>query len=319
MHKTKIDWADATWNPITGCKHECPYCYAKQMTKRFSGDVRMNLTAGGRFHRHEGKEDLLVLEKPFPTRQNRSLAYPFGFLPTYHRYRLNDLAKWKNGVNIFVCSMADLFGEWVPEDWILEIFQKCREHPQHNYLFLTKNPRRYEDLKNKGFLPRGSNFWYGTTVTKVDDEYFHHGGYQSFLSLEPLEADIGDFLSQGSAYLSVYWLIVGAETGKRKGKVAPQKEWIENIQKVAKYSGVPVFMKDSIRDLMGEEFRQELPTGLVENRPSPKLSANCLECKANFRKADMTAILSRSGRQRSTKTLGYVCQDCLKEMLERWT
>ena len=66
---------------------------------------------------------------------------------------------------IFVGSMADLFGRWVPDDWIEQVFDACRRAPRHTYLFLTKNPQRYCDLASAGKLPTEPNFWYGTTIT----------------------------------------------------------------------------------------------------------------------------------------------------------
>ncbi|MFI3254415.1 MAG: DUF5131 family protein [Eubacteriales bacterium] len=317
MHKTKIDWADATWNPLTGCFHQCPYCYAEKMSKRFSGDVRLNLTQTEHYQK-EG--ELYTLEKPFPARNGQALIYPFGFAPTYHKYRLDDLDKWKNGVNIFVCSMADMFGAWVPEEWILEIFRKCQEHPQHNYLFLTKNPKRYQELDNKNLLPQESNFWYGTSITNNTadqnvEDWFRTLTYPTFLSIEPIMGEIDMYLS---IFYDVDWIIVGAESGNRKGKVKPEKEWIDHIAEHCKSENIPLFMKGSLEELMGRDFTTEFPSLLKSNRPSQKLSACCLECQKNLRKADMTAILSREGRQRSTNTEGYVCEECFGKLREGW-
>ncbi len=55
------------------------------------------------------------------------------------------------------------------------------------------------------------------------------------------------------------WVIIGAETGNRKGKVVPKKDWVMKIAEECEYSGIPVFMKESLRDLMGDDFRQEFP------------------------------------------------------------
>ena len=54
--------------------------------------------------------------------------YPYNFTPTLHRYRLNEYRDRK-GRNIFVCSMADLFGDWIPDSWIEEEIGRasCRE------------------------------------------------------------------------------------------------------------------------------------------------------------------------------------------------
>ena len=95
MQKTKIEWCDMTWNPVTGCKLGCPYCYAAKLARRF------------------GKS----------------------FEPEFHSERLAQPAQIKKPQNIFVCSMADLFGEWVPDEWIKAVFDACAAAPQHRYLF----------------------------------------------------------------------------------------------------------------------------------------------------------------------------------------
>ena len=55
------------------------------------------------------------------------------------------------------------------------------------------------------------------------------------------------------------WVIIGAETGNRKGKITPKRKWVENIVEAAQLTGMKVFMKESLRELMGNEFRQEMP------------------------------------------------------------
>ncbi|MCL2461960.1 MAG: phage Gp37/Gp68 family protein, partial [Defluviitaleaceae bacterium] len=79
--------------------------------------------------------------------------YPFYFKPTFHRYRLGEPARMKKPKNIFVCSMADMFGDWVPDEWIKAVFEACEAIPRHRYLFLTKNPARYKALAMAGKLP----------------------------------------------------------------------------------------------------------------------------------------------------------------------
>ena len=129
--KTKIDWADATWNPVTGCLHGCEYCYARRIARRF-GDISCD---DGQLH---------VQAKNVNSYEDavHSGPYPFGFSPTFHRNILSDPKHWKKPRTIFVCSMADLFGEWVPDEWIRAVFEACEAAPQHRYIFLTKNPAR---------------------------------------------------------------------------------------------------------------------------------------------------------------------------------
>lgn len=150
MEKTRIDWADSTWNPVTGCQHGCPYCYARTLTHRFSDN-----TESGQLH---------VLNEPVLDETGRKTAYPYGFDPTFHKYRL-DTYRNKAGRKIFVGSMCDLFGSWIPNEWIREILKECKKAPQHTYMFLTKNPERYKEF----MLSYSENMWFGTTITSASD------------------------------------------------------------------------------------------------------------------------------------------------------
>ena len=259
---TKIDWCDASWNPVTGCEHGCEYCYARRMAKRYSYEGQ-TLDAPCELQRvwiedRKGLEPgLHVLRYAVQLKDNgRIVPYPFGFAPTFHRYRLDIPARWKRPRTIFVCSMADLFGAWVPEEWIKAVFDACEKAPQHRYLFLTKNPRRYIDLADKGLLPMDSNFWYGSTVTTPEKEFFFCKGIHTFVSIEPI---LEPFTELGRTDCFVDWVIVGAETGNRKDKVIPEKAWIDELAGQCSRVGVPIFMKSSIEDLMGGDFRQEYP------------------------------------------------------------
>lgn len=139
MIKTKIEWSDSTWSPVTGCYHPCPYCYARSTANRFKG---CDCAAGG-----ETDENVVYLKERLTVTSKdgvvRNAAYPFGFTPTFHEYRLNDPLTKGFGKTIFVCSMADLFGDWVPDEWIKKVFDACKAASGHRYLFLTKNPARY--------------------------------------------------------------------------------------------------------------------------------------------------------------------------------
>lgn len=106
MNRTKIEWTDFTWNPVTGCLHGCPYCYARAVSKRF-----------GR-----------------------------SFAPQLHSNRLGAPAARKKPAIIFVGSMADLFGDWVDSVWIRAVLEVVRRCPQHTFQFLTKNPERLEEF-----------------------------------------------------------------------------------------------------------------------------------------------------------------------------
>lgn len=221
--KTKLSMFDSTWNPVTGCLHGCEYCYARTIATRFSN----------------------------------TKAYPKGFEPMLWEDRLDIPKRWTKGRMIFVCSMADLFGEWVPDEWIEKVFDACKAAPQHTYFFLTKNPSRYEKLKDKGILPDLPNFWFGSSVTKQHDEFVWFERFSNwFLSIEPLLEDLGEYISEHKPG----WIIIGAETGNRKDKVVPEKKWIDSV--TSQLPGVPVYMKSSLLPVMGEEnMRREFPAG----------------------------------------------------------
>lgn len=244
MNKTKIDWCDSTWNPVTGCLHGCEYCYARVIAERFGGKQKY--------------ANIFDESEPVRDSDGKALAYPNSFSPTFHRYRLSDYIG-KQGRNIFVCSMADLFGDWVPESWIEEVFKACEKAPQHNYLFLTKNPARYVELiKNTDFFVKtGSNMWFGYSYTGKECKQWWHPDYNIFASVEPMLEPIDIPWCK--------WLIVGAETGQRKDKVVPDRAWIESLLEECRKYGIPIFMKSSLADIWGEPLIQEFPKELKDN------------------------------------------------------
>ena len=174
--KTKIDWCDSTWNPVTGCLHGCEYCYARKIAKRFGGasETHNNECCHECQWITEGTGEIHDLDEPVYDFDNgRNAPYPFDFDPTFHRYKLDEPQRWKKPRTIFVCSMADLFGKWVPDAWIREVFEACEAAPQHRYLFLTKNPERYMELASNGVIAKDqSNFWFGSTETAPEMPLF---------------------------------------------------------------------------------------------------------------------------------------------------
>jgi protein gp37 len=184
MNKTAIEWCDYTWNPITGCLHGCPYCYARKIAERFKG----------------------------------SKAWPQGFTPMFHPERLNDPVKMKKPQAIFVCSMADLFGEWVPDTWINLVMDACTAAPWHTYIFLTKNPKRYLTIPGIYFT---KNHWFGATVTNQADVNQRIHWLQrlpegnTFISFEPLLGVISHLDLIGSPFNKepdIKQVIIGAQT-----------------------------------------------------------------------------------------------------------
>lgn len=269
MNKSKIEWCDMTWNPVTGCLHNCPYCYAAKIANRF-GTCESNSD-----YVPESVKEILTKDHGVIVELDERLPgepYPYDFAPTFHRYRLDEPSRKTRSRKIFVCSMADLFGEWVPDEWQLEVYKACGKADWHKYLFLTKNPKAYSKVFYRSELDYRHNFWLGTTVT--DDKNFNKRGFElfeftgadqkrhanRFLSIEPLLGEISDKVLSNVQFID--WVIIGAETGNRKGKVIPEKKWIDNIVSGCHEAGVPVFMKNSLKDLMGDDFIQEWPEGL---------------------------------------------------------
>jgi len=263
MNHTKIDWCDMSWNPITGCLHGCDYCYASKHAKRFEG---YDTQYGASFELYN---DLYTLEKPLyktlanaqpPDNKSRAM-YPFGFEPTFHRYRLheNGLAEEKTPQTIFVGSMCDMFGSWVPDGAIEQIFDVCASAPHHRYMFLTKNPTRYHKLMIKGLLPKGDNFWFGFSATNQEMiEWVNLRcswlDRNTFVSVEPIHGPVDLSIER-----RIRWVIVGAETGPGADKHRPQRGCIEGIADACLATGTPLYMKGNIADVWGAELIQEFP------------------------------------------------------------
>jgi protein gp37 len=228
MNKSKIEWCDYTWNPVSGCLHGCEYCYAHRIAQRF----------GNRYMPYG--DGVNVLNEPFDGERGID-PYPYGFEPTFHKYRLDEPQQVKKPSKIFVVSMGDLFGDWVPDEWIEEVFKTCEKAPQHTYMFLTKNPYRYLQLHIREKLPKASNCWYGTTLTGQGRLPFNCLDFkQNFVSIEPLLGDVSDKLP----FTNIQWVIVGAQTGP--GAVPPKPEWVQSIIDQCRCAKVPIFLKDNL-------------------------------------------------------------------------
>lgn len=320
MNKSRIEYVDHTWNPITGCRHECGYCYARKMAERFAGDVRLNKMAKKDYSltaATDGGKDLYVLDKPMINETGKALVYPFGFEPTFHRYRIDILDTLKMGNNIFVGAMAEIFGEWVPTAWMDEIMDACLKRPQHNYLFLTKNPKRYEQYGVPTML---DNMWYGTSVTKNEELKRLEKlplRCHVFVSIEPLLEDME--IEDSKIFKNIDWMIIGAETGRRKNKVIPRIEWIKKILDMA--GSIPVFMKDSLIPIIGEKnMRREYPIELqkkdISSKMRKKLYGTCACCKSYQKKSDMITLLARSKRGEQPKQFAFMCKKCFQKFCE---
>lgn len=216
-----IDWAHYSWNPVTGCSFGCPYCYARDLTNHYPK------------------------------------AFPNGFKPTFHPERLLDPVNSKlpkEGVsgnrNVFVCSMADLFGPWVPQDWIDQVMDACSKAQAWTYIFLTKNPERLIGIN----WPK--NAWVGTTIDcqdrissalpvfkELNEHQFRPGAL--FVSCEPMNERL-DFGAHG---LEVFdWVIVGGRSKSSRMKAfQPEKAWVDSLHEAARKSGCMIYDKPNLK------------------------------------------------------------------------
>jgi protein gp37 len=212
---SKIEWTDATWNPVRGCTKispGCAHCYAETFAERFRG------VPG---HPYEQGFDLkLVPEK---------VAEPL---------------RWSKPKMIFVNSMSDLFHEDVPDTYILKVAQVMQTADWHTYQVLTKRSERLRDLlrtklRDAGLAP---HIWWGVSV-----ENKKHGlprikhlraapARVRFLSIEPLLEDLGEIDLEG-----IHWVIVGGESGP--GARPMEREWVVSIRDQCRRAKVPFFFK----------------------------------------------------------------------------
>ena len=238
MNHTKIDWAEYSWNPVTGCKHGCDYCYARRIAERFHGTD--------------------------------------GFKPTFHPERLSEPATIKKPSRIFVCSMADLFGDWVPDEWIVRVFEACDKAPQHTYLFLTKNPSRYyfnalQDYHGHGYRDDEKppqNWWFGATMTDCNDNLtgellrtVHDRGGHTWASAEPLLDDLANCKPWFPWFID--WLVIGAMTGPGSKDRQPKKEWVDSLSSAALQRSIPLFQKQSLAKFFDGKTIQEYPVAMI--------------------------------------------------------
>ena len=201
--------------------------------------------------RYNSPEVLMYIDTPYLKSTRKSGRLYSHEMDGEQHGKLLKLLKESQAKVVLVCSMADLFGEWVLEEWIEEVFEACKKAPQHRYLFLTKNPERYISLAKAGILPEEDNFWYGSSAPTQDSPFWWSDYHNTFVSIEPMREEFkcarhgGDFAQK--------WIILGAMTGPGGKRHSPMREWVENIVEVARASGTPVFMKDSLLPIMGEE------------------------------------------------------------------
>jgi protein gp37 len=207
---SKIEWTEATWNPITGCtkvSSGCKNCYAERMSHRLKAMGNPN--------------------------------YANGFDLTIHKDSFDIPLHWKKPRMIFVNSMSDLFHEDVPKDIIIDLIDIMRKAERHTFQVLTKRSGRLKEIDK--FISWPENVWVGVSVENKNVLFRVHDLLETnskikFLSLEPLLGPIPKLPQKG-----VDWVIVGGESGP--GARPMNKEWVQDIRDQCKSSNTPFFFK----------------------------------------------------------------------------
>ncbi|MEX2299559.1 MAG: phage Gp37/Gp68 family protein [Bryobacterales bacterium] len=212
---SKIEWTDATWNPVRGCTKispGCKHCYAERFAERFRG----------------------VKGHPFEQ----------GFDPRLVPTKLGEPLRWSAPKMIFVNSMSDLFHEAVPLSYIEKVVATMQIANWHTYQVLTKRSERLRDLLC-GPLRQAANhahIWWGVSVEDREYGLPRIVDLQStpaavrFLSVEPLLEDVGELPLDG-----ISWVIVGGESGP--GARPMKEEWVLSIRKQCTAAKIPFFFK----------------------------------------------------------------------------
>lgn len=268
---SKIEWTDATWNPVRGCSKVspgCKHCYAETFSERFRGVKN---------HPFEQGFDLrLVAEK------------------------LEEPLRWKTPRRVFVNSMSDLFHEGVPDEYIVRVAEVMMQANRHTYQVLTKRSERMRGLLDSklSFTAQAAHIWWGVSVEDRKYGVPRIGHLQAakvavrFLSVEPLLEDIGELDLCG-----IHWVVVGGESGMSARPF--DIGWPRSILRQCQEQRVPCFIKQLGRrpmagttplrpkDAKGGDW-SEWPSDLrvrdypaVTTTPSPE-PGRCAGVKSNF-------------------------------------
>ncbi len=225
-----IEWTDATWNPVVGCRKVsagCEHCYAERMAKRLAAMARADLEEG----RNPGKKATYLEVIGSDGKWNGKVVLD--------EIALDQPLGWRAPRMIFVNSMSDLFHVDVPLDFIQRVFEVVRRCPQHTFQVLTKRPERASELSPNLEWP--ANLWMGTSVedSRVVKRVGHlqeTDAHVRFLSVEPLLGPIPNLPLR-----LIHWVIVGGESGP--GARPMEKEWVRQLRDQCLSKGVAFFFK----------------------------------------------------------------------------
>jgi protein gp37 len=240
QENNSIEWAQWSWNPVTGCEHNCPYCYARDI----ANDPKMAKVYPHRFE---------PAFRPLTVLAPRSMKVPKE-AETDTRYR-----------NVFTCSMADLFGRWVPKEWIETVLREIRAAPQWNFLCLTKFPKRMAEFD----IP--SNAWMGTTVDLQARVPNAEAAFEKikagvrWLSVEPMLEPLK------FKHLERFnWMVIGgASRSSETPEWKPPMGWVIDLVGQAREAGVKVYFKTNLlgKRLLELPFDAPIP-GETEGPPA---------------------------------------------------
>jgi len=217
-----IEWAEKSWNPISGCENKCPYCYARGIYRRFKKS----------------------------------------FKPEFHPDRIHEPQSLEKPSRIFVCSVSDLWGKGIKPEWRQTVFDVMRKTSLyrnaiqwHTYFALTKQPQRIPKEK----IP--DNLWIGVSVTEQKDmarwlelvSKVPDNG-RRFLCFEPILGyfELLDFFNKTDR---PDWMIMGALTGPRKNKYLTEwtKGWAVSLLSDLAVLNRPIFVKNNLRGILPDE------------------------------------------------------------------
>lgn len=162
--------------------------------------------------------------------------------------------KLKKPARIFCGSTIEMFHQDIHGVWLQQIVQVIKDNPQHVFQFL------YHFSPHRGIFP--DNCWLGLTVTSDVDAQKAvtfsktYPNNTKFISFEPL---LGNPKIPDEVFEKIDWIIIGAETGNRKGKIKPYKEWIARLLIAATINKLPVFMKDNLKPYWHDKLLKEFP------------------------------------------------------------
>ena len=217
--RSRIEWTDATWNPVTGCDRVsagCDNCYALTLAKRLKA-------MGAEKYQQDG---------------DPRTSGP-GFAVTIHPSVLGQPRRWRSARTVFVNSMSDLFHAKVPTAFIRDVFDVMVATPQHTYQVLTKRPLRAARIA--GQLPWPANVWLGASVENMEvahrvDHLRRVPAAVRFLSCEPLLAPL-----DGLDLTGIDWVIAGGESGPGARPMHP--DWVRGLRDQCRAAGVPLCFK----------------------------------------------------------------------------